>query len=72
MEIHACGYYALLFLMLCSEMFHASAWHTDPRFFSPMVSLQNRTQVYIHDCIECTHPLLGTVTGVVLKFFEMV
>ena len=40
------------------EMFHASRWHDDPRFHSPMTLLNNGEHVFLRDCVSCVHPVL--------------
>ena len=53
-------------------MFHASRWHDDPRFHSPMTLLNNGEHVFLRDCVSCVHPVLGSVTSMVIKFFKKV
>ena len=58
--------------MTYREMFHTSRWHEDTRYLSPMVCLQDGTQVFLWDCVSCTHSLLGVVNGIVKKYFMKV
>ncbi len=54
------------------EMFHARRWHEDSRFFTPMTDLVDGTHVFIRDCVNIVHTVLGRVTGVILKYFVKV
>ena len=54
------------------ELFHASQWHNDTRFYSPMASLSDGTHAFIHDCVRCKHPQFDVVTCIVTKYFMMV
>eukprot|EP00731_Ephydatia_muelleri_P038850 Em0941g1a len=53
-----------------TELFHGSRWHTDLRFYSPMVMLADETSVFVNDCVSFYHPTLGSVSGKVTKFFH--
>eukprot|EP00731_Ephydatia_muelleri_P000135 Em0001g135a len=53
-----------------TEMYHGEAWRSDVCCFSPMVKLLNGTSVFLKDCVHVTHHELGTVTGVVEKFYH--
>ena len=50
-------------------MFHASKWHGDPRFYSPMTLLDSGEHVFIRDCVSCAHHVLPSVTSMVIRFF---
>lgn len=54
------------------EMYHASRWHNNPRYFSPMTILQDGTHVFIRDCVMCKHPFFEIVTAIVNKFVMQV
>ena len=55
------------------EMFHASKWHSDLRFYSPMALLDSGEHVFIRDCVSCAHPVLPSIiTGLVIKLFKKV
>ncbi len=52
---------------------HASHWHDDPRFYSPMAVLDSGIRVFIRDCVTCLHPHLNTtVTAQIVKFYNKV
>lgn len=54
------------------EIFHASRWLTDSRFFSPMVCLTNGLQIFVADFVQCKHQLLGVVNCRIIKYFMKV
>ena len=51
------------------EMFHASRWLNDARFYSPMACLFNGTHAFIRDCVSYRHPALGVVTCIIVQYF---
>ena len=57
---------------LCSEMFHASRWLHDTRFYSPMAFLSNGNQAFVRDCVKCQHPVFGVVNCIVVKYYVVV
>ena len=58
--------------IFCREMFHASRWLNDARFYSPMACLLNGTHAFIRDCASCRHPALGVVTCIIVMYFMKV
>ena len=61
-----------VYVGLNSEMYHANRWCTDSRFAPPMATLINGSAVFVRDCVALKHPMVGTVKGVVVKFFHHV
>eukprot|EP00731_Ephydatia_muelleri_P013950 Em0007g1260a len=61
-----------LILLAIFELFYGNRWHTDLRFYSPMVMLADETSVFVNDCVSFYHPTLGSVSGKVTKFFHQV
>ncbi|KAL5510161.1 hypothetical protein EMCRGX_G005656 [Ephydatia muelleri] len=59
-----------LILLAIFELFYGNRWHTDLRFYSPMVMLADETSVFVNDCVSFYHPTLGSVSGKVTKFFH--
>ena len=53
-------------------MAHASRWHKDPRFYSPMTVLNGGIHVFVRDCVAVLHPVLGNITALITKFFTKV
>ena len=53
-------------------MFHASRWHENPRFNTPMALLDNGIHVFICDCVTCLHPWLHTVTSLIVRLYYKV
>ncbi|KAL5500020.1 hypothetical protein EMCRGX_G011511 [Ephydatia muelleri] len=55
---------------LIREMYHGSVWNTDTRFLAPMVKLSNGKSIFLRDCVYLNLAELGSVVGVVVKFFQ--
>ena len=51
-------------------MYHGSRWHSS--FPAPMVSLNNKTPLFINDFVLCHHSTFGLVTGKFLKCYVKV
>ena len=54
------------------EIYHGSVWNTDSRFLAPMVKLSDGKSIFLRDCVYLNLAELGTVVGVVVKFFQEV
>ena len=52
------------------EIYHGGVWNTDSHFPAPMVKLSDGKSIVLRDCIY--HAELGTVVGMVVKFFQEV
>eukprot|EP00731_Ephydatia_muelleri_P033322 Em0027g70a len=53
-----------------TEMYHGSVWNTDTHFLAPMVKLSNGKSIFLRDCVYLNLAELGSVVGVVVKFFQ--
>ena len=58
LSINACYHQRHFLYTLLREMFYASRWLNDPRFFSPIMCLSDGTRVYSGLC-----PLLTSYVG---------
>lgn len=70
--------YILYTHMLCllahsySEMFEASRWHSDERFFAPMITHKNGDYIFVGDIVNFPEPGHGPCYGKVVKFMTEV
>lgn len=62
----------LVIMLYFREMYHGSVWNTDTRFLAPMVKLSNGKSIFLRDCVYLNLAELGSVVGVVVKFFQEV
>jgi len=51
------------------EIYHGKRWMDDPRFATPMVSIPNGQQVFVHDCVTIAHPKFGITAAIVAKYY---
>ena len=54
------------------EIFHGNRWHSDARFFAPMITLLDGTAIFVRDCVSFQHPNLGVVKETVVKYHHQV
>ena len=62
-----CFYYHMY-----SEMFEASRWHSDERFFAPMITHKNGDHIFVGDTVNFQDPAHGPCSGQVVKFMTEV
>lgn len=49
------------------EIYHGKRWMYDPQLATPVVSLPNGQQVFVHDCVTFAHPKL--TAGIMTKYY---
>ena len=54
------------------EMFEASWWHSDERFFAPMITHKNGDHIIVGDTVNFQDPAHGPCSGKVVKFMTEV
>lgn len=64
-------------IIIDREMFHASRWLKDPRFYSPMVVLECGLHIFVRDCVicdplSCGGSIMEKVNCLVLNFYTKV
>ncbi len=65
--------YVIIIFFSFSEMYHASRWLNNPRYYSPMASLPDGTNIFIRDFVKSFYcDLQGEATCVVVKLFKQV
>ena len=61
-------YAHVVFIGTYSEMFEASRWHSDERFFAPMITHKNGDHIFVGDTVNFQEPGHGPCYGKVVKF----
>ena len=65
-------YAHVVFIGTYSEMFEASRWHSDERFFAPMITHKNGDHIFVRDTVNFQEPGHGPCYGEVVKFMTEV
>ena len=65
-------YAHVVFIGTYSEMFEASRWHSDERFFAPMITHKNGDHIFVGDIVNFQEPGHGPCYRKVVKFMTEV